>query len=41
MKELTNRRISSDEFQLMITALDRVEGKAVAAEEILEFFAWY
>jgi hypothetical protein len=38
MKELTNRRIRSDELQLMMTALDLVAGKSATASEILEFF---
>ena len=41
MKELTNRRIRSDELQVMMVALNLVEGKAVATEEVFEFFANY
>jgi hypothetical protein len=39
VKELTNRRISSDELESMMVALDLVADKAVSAEEIIEFFA--
>ena len=38
MKELTNRRISSDELQWMMVALDLVAEKSVSAEEIFEYF---
>jgi hypothetical protein len=41
VKELTNRRISSDELQSMMVALDLVDEKSVSAEEILEFFVEY
>jgi hypothetical protein len=41
VKELTNRRISSDELQSMMVALDLVAEKSVSAEGILEFFAGY
>lgn len=39
VKEHTNRRISSDELQWMMVALDLVAEKRVSTEEILEFFA--
>jgi hypothetical protein len=38
VKELTSRRISSDELESMLVALDLVAGKARSAEEIVEFF---
>jgi hypothetical protein len=41
VKELTKRRIRSDELQSMMVALDLVAEKSVSAEEILEFFVEY
>lgn len=41
VKEQTNRRISSDELQYMMVALDLVAEKRVSAEEILEYFVGY
>ena len=41
VKELTNRRIRSDELQSMMVALDLMAEKSAAAEEILEFFVGY
>jgi hypothetical protein len=38
VKELTKRRIRSDELQSMMVALDLVDEKSVPAQEILEFF---
>jgi hypothetical protein len=38
VRELTNRRIRSDELQSMMAALNLVDEKSVSAEEILEFF---
>jgi hypothetical protein len=41
VKEQTNRRISSDELQYMMVALDLIAEKRVSAEEILEYFVGY
>jgi hypothetical protein len=41
VKELTNRRIRSDELESMMVALDLVAEKRVSAEDILEFFVGY
>lgn len=41
VKEQTSRRISSDELQDMMVALDLVAEKRVSAEEILEYFVGY
>jgi hypothetical protein len=41
VKELTSRRISSDELQSMMVAINLSSGESAATEEILQFFSEY